>query len=272
MSNEDYILGTSDEEIERLKFQHELWQPDVAQVWEKAGIGQGQAILDLGCGPGFGSIDLAERVGPEGTVQAIDASEKYLKFLEEQIADQGLKQVTVHRADVHEIPLPDESIDVVFIRWVLCFVKEPEQVVAEVARVLNPGGRVAIFDYFNYKAVNIFPNRNSFTQLFHAYYQSLLDQGGSYDIGHQLPDMIARQGLAIDSLTPISKIGRPGSDYWKWFILFTESYLPKLVESGYISDAEQNTLLNDLEAAAKEPGTFFSAPPVLGIVACNTNP
>ena len=267
MDKEDYILGTSDEEIERLKFQHELWQPDIEQLWEKAKIEPGQAILDLGCGPGFGSIDLAEQVGPNGTVKAIDASEKYLQFLREQIASRGLKQVSVQQADIHQLPLPDGSIDIVFVRWVLCFVEKPEQVIAEVARVLRPGGRLVVVDYFNYQAVNIFPKRESFTQLFEAYYQSLIDQGGTYDIGHILPGIICRQGLELDSLTPISKIGRPGSPFWEWFILFTESFLPKLVEAGYFNETERDRLLRDLEEVAKQPEAFFSPPPVMGIVA-----
>ena len=158
-------------------------------------------------------------------------------------------------------------MDIVFARWVLCFVERPKQVIAEAARVLRPGGRLVIFDYFNYQAVNIFPKRESFTQLFNAYYQSLIDQGGSYDIGHHLPELIDKQGMNLESLTPVSKIGRPGDLYWKWFILFTESYLPTLVEGGYVTESDREALLRDLEDAAQQPYTFFSPPPVIGIVA-----
>ncbi len=267
MKQEDYILGTTDEEIERLKFQHDLWKQDVEGVLDLADVGLGQQVLDLGCGPGFGTIDLAERVGTDGKIYAIDASEKFLHFLNRQLVDGDLKQVSAQRADVHQIPLPDESVDIVFARWVLCFVERPEQVVEEVARVLRPGGRLVIFDYFNYQAVNIFPKRDTFTQLFNAYYQSLIDQGGTYDIGHILPGLIDKQGLELESLTPVSKIGRPGDLYWKWFILFTESYLPNLVEGGYFTETDREALLRDLDDAAKQPATFFSPPPVIGIVA-----
>jgi ubiquinone/menaquinone biosynthesis C-methylase UbiE len=267
VKQEDYILGTTDEEIERLKFQHDLWKQDVEGVLDLADVGLGQQVLDLGCGPGFGSIDLAERVGVGGKVYAIDASEKYLQFLKGEIAERSLNQVNVQRADVHQIPLPDGSVDVVFARWVLCFVERPEQVIAEIARVLRPGGRLVIFDYFNYQAVNIFPQRESFTQLFNAYYQSLIDQGGTYDIGHLLPEVVTKQGLDLESLKPVSKIGRPGDLYWKWFMLFTKSYLPTLVEGGYFTETDRETLLRDLNDAAKQPATFFSPPPVIGIVA-----
>lgn len=267
MSNEDYILGTSNEEIERLKFQHELWKQDVEQLWDEANIGSGQSILDLGCGPGYGSIDLAERVGSEGKVYAIDASEKYLQFLEREIAERDLKHVDTQKADIHQIPQPDGCVDTVFARWVLSFVEQPDQVITEVARVLRPGGRLVVFDYFNYRAVNIFPERASFTQLFNAYYQSLIDQGGTYDIGHHLPEIISEQGMEIESLTPVSKIGSPDDLYWKWFMLFTESYLPSLVDGGYFTEADREALEQDLDDAAKQPGTFFSPPPVIGIVA-----
>ena len=49
----DYILGTDAEELQRLEFQHRVWTKDAFALWERAGLGRGQRILDLGCGPGL---------------------------------------------------------------------------------------------------------------------------------------------------------------------------------------------------------------------------
>ena len=56
----DYVLGTHDEELERLGVQHRAWRPVVLDCWQKAGITVGKRVLDIGAGPGYAAIDLAE--------------------------------------------------------------------------------------------------------------------------------------------------------------------------------------------------------------------
>ena len=70
----DYVLGTHDEEIERLALQHRVWRPRASDAWRRAGFTQGQTILDVGCGPGHATLDLAEIVGQSGRVVALDRS------------------------------------------------------------------------------------------------------------------------------------------------------------------------------------------------------
>ena len=73
MSEKDYVLGTHDEELLRLGLQHRVWRPVVLDCWQKAGITTGKRILDLGAGPGYAALDLAEIVGPSGEVVALEA-------------------------------------------------------------------------------------------------------------------------------------------------------------------------------------------------------
>lgn len=63
MDDGDYLLGTGDDEIERLGLQHSVWRPHAARTWNSSGFRQGQTIIDVGCGPGFASLDLADVVG-----------------------------------------------------------------------------------------------------------------------------------------------------------------------------------------------------------------
>ncbi|MCZ6674817.1 MAG: methyltransferase domain-containing protein [Verrucomicrobia bacterium] len=268
----DYILGTSDEEIQRLGYQHQVWSDSVLPLWKKAGFNVGQEILDLGCGPGFASRDLANLVGPKGKIFAVDASEKFIHFLNQQLKTSAIKNISTQVSDVHALDLPSNRVDGVFARWVMCFVKNPEKVISEAVRVLRPGGSLVIMDYFNYLSVNIFPNRESFTKLFRAYHESLLDHGGTYDIGQFLPQMICENTMEIVSLQPISRIARPGTKIWKWLILFTESHMPKLIEEGYMSRSDRETFLRDWRKASNDPGAFFYPPPIIGIVARKPSP
>src|SRR5205085_5527349 len=68
MSEKDYVLGTHDEELIRLGLQHRVWRPIVLDCWQRAGITIGKRVLDLGAGPGYAALDLAEIVGFSGEV------------------------------------------------------------------------------------------------------------------------------------------------------------------------------------------------------------
>jgi len=62
----DYILGTHDDEVERLGLQHRVWRPRASDAWRRAGFTTGWKILDIGSGPGLATVDLAQIVGPTG--------------------------------------------------------------------------------------------------------------------------------------------------------------------------------------------------------------
>ena len=74
----DYVLGTHDEELTRLGLQHRVWRPVVLDCWRKAGITVGSRVLDVGSGPGFATVDLAEIVGPAGQVVALERSNRFV--------------------------------------------------------------------------------------------------------------------------------------------------------------------------------------------------
>jgi len=164
--NKDYHLGTSDEEFQRLGFQHQVWQAVTEQLWRKADFGYGQTILDLGCGPGFATMELARLVGPEGRAEAVDAAETFLKTLQNSLNAAGLSHVRLQQGDAQKIPLADQSVDRVFVRWLMCFVPDPARVCQEIARVLRPGGQVVLWDYYNYLSVNVFQPQAAIHRIF----------------------------------------------------------------------------------------------------------
>lgn len=60
----EYVLGTDDAELARLGFQHQVWARVTVAAWEHAGFHRGATLLDVGCGPGYATFDLASLVGP----------------------------------------------------------------------------------------------------------------------------------------------------------------------------------------------------------------
>lgn len=266
-SEDDYHLGTSDEELDRLGFQHQVWQEDTDRLRTLAGFGPGQTLLDLGSGPGFLTLELARLVGRTGQVHAVEAARKFVDHLRIRLGAERSENVTVHQADVHHLPIEDSTVDGSFARWLLCFVSDPQRVCDEVARVTRPGGVFIAWDYFNYHSVGIFPNREAFRPLFNAYHQSAIVNDGSYDIAQELPRMLINSGFEIEHLVPINRVARPGSNIWSWVAQFTSGYLPKLVEAELLTSDEADKLKVAWREAEADPATFFFPPPMLGIVA-----
>ena len=136
----DYILGTHDEEIDRLGLQHRVWRPRASDAWRRAGFTVGQTLLDVGCGPGFASIDLAELVGPSGHVIAADKSRRFLAALEVERRRRGLDQLEIRQLDLDVADLAGVRADGAWCRWVFAFFNRPRDCWSDCA---TPSARTA---------------------------------------------------------------------------------------------------------------------------------
>jgi SAM-dependent methyltransferase len=102
----------------------------------------GRRVLELGSGTGEFAARLAERVGPAGELIASDVAEQMVALTRERLSDVG--QARAERIDAGRIPYPDASVDVVVFRMGLMLLPDPDAALAEIRRVLRPGGRSAI--------------------------------------------------------------------------------------------------------------------------------
>jgi SAM-dependent methyltransferase len=224
-----YILGTDDEELARLRFQHQAWVEAAYALWNRAGLCAGQTVLDLGCGPGFTSFELAHVVGPSGRVIARDVSPRFLEFLRSE-CDRTGAPVKPSLGTVEALDLPPESIDAAYARWLFCWLPEPAEALKRVARVLKPGGVVVIQDYIDWGAMKAVPRDEVFDEVILACMQSWAEGGGTINIGDRIPEMAAAAELRIEHFAPVARLGGVGSLEWRWLAGFFESYLPRLVE------------------------------------------
>ena len=102
-----------------------------------ADVSSGQHVLDVGCGPGALTAELARRAGPSA-VTAVDPSESFVQAIEERHPD-----VTVRHAKAEALPFPAETFDAVLAQLVVHFMDDPVAGIAEMARVARPGSMVA---------------------------------------------------------------------------------------------------------------------------------
>ena len=262
-----YLLGTEPDESRRLAAQHRLWADLAHDLWDRAGFGPGDRLLDLGCGPGFAALDLAERVGPTGGVLAVDASKRFIGALDLEVRRRGLAHLTVRAERVEEIGLQPGSLDGAFARWIFCFLPAPAPVVERVVAGLRPGGRLVVWDYLNYFAAALHPPSPAFDRVVAAVQESWRRSGGDLNVGERLPGLIAAAGCRILDLVPLTRFPRPGTPLWEWPTGFFFGYIPRLVETGLLTEAERLSFESEWREREAYPGAFLSPPPMVGIVA-----
>jgi SAM-dependent methyltransferase len=267
MSEEnEYLLGTDDDELRRLGFQHQVWVREAAAAWERGGFGPGSHVLDVGCGPGYAALDLARLVGQRGRVVGVDVSPRFVAHLQARAAALGLDNVSVQVQDVEELDLPPESFDGAYARWVLTFVRRPEAVIAGTARTLKRGGRLVVHDYSRYAAFQVAPEHPAVHRVVDAIVASWLGGGGDPNVGARLPRMMHDAGLEVVSITPIARIARPGDALWQWPRTFFDNFLPHLVRTGYLAQAELQAFDAVWGERAADPAAFLATPPMVEVV------
>ena len=126
---------------------HAWLGPSTDVMLDLARIGPGSRVLDVAAGAGEPALSAAARVGPSGSVLAIDISANILDFAAQSARDRGLTNVETRVMDGENLELPDASFDAVLSRVGLIYFPDQQRALAELRRVLNPGGRVVATVY-----------------------------------------------------------------------------------------------------------------------------
>ncbi|MCX5166656.1 methyltransferase domain-containing protein [Streptomyces antibioticus] len=210
-------------------------------------IRPGHTVLDLGCGPGTDLASLARAVTETGKVIGIDHDQATIDVARERTADQHA--VSVRRADIHDLPLPDHTADRARTDRVLQHVADPAGALREIHRVLCPGGRLVMGEP-DWETLTV---DHPDSQLSRAYTQFVTDEVvRNARIGSRLPRLATAAGFTVPSVIPITPVFLDAGAADK--ILGLERTTQRAVAAGYLTEDAARHWLDHLST-----GPFLAA-------------
>ena len=260
-----YVLGTTNLELQRLERQHAIWRDDALASWQRAGFAAGQRLLDLGCGPGFASFDLARLVGAAGELLALDNSPVYLEHLQQQAQRLQLHQL---RSQLFDLATCNSALELIskqganwdgaWCRWLAMFLPDPNKLVKLVASMLRPGGKLVLHEYVQWDTYALYPRGGAVALFVERCIHHWQSHGGDPHVARRLPALLEAQGLRL--LGSRSLMACCPSDQPKaiWLQDFLRSYAPMLASAGLWSSSEQLELAAEISQAQLHPSLWVT--------------
>ena len=141
-----YVLGSKDDELDRLDLQASYYRRATIDAMRWAGIEPGMKVLDIGSGTGAVAFEAARLVGPTGSVLGLDIAEVPVQTANERAVRLGLDNVSFRQADLATWQ-PTETFDALTGRLITMYLPNPSAVIASLSRALRPGGIVLLQEF-----------------------------------------------------------------------------------------------------------------------------
>ncbi|MGH3569108.1 MAG: methyltransferase domain-containing protein [Pseudonocardia sp.] len=252
----EYLLGAGEEERVRLIAGGEVYRSETEWLVDRTGVGPAARALDIGCGP-LGILDiLSQSVDSAESVIGVDSRPRMLEMARESLAERGIDGVQLLVADAAGTGLPADTFDLVHTRFVLINVPNPEQVVAEMARLTRPGGCVIVQDAdFITKAV-CEPPHPAWDRLLDVVLAVWDDSGFDPYIGRRLPNLLRAAGLVDVEVTVTARVWRSADAYRMLMLAVADVVREQIVALGLMTGAELDAVVAEVSEHLQRPDTF----------------
>ena len=261
-STPEYVLGHDRAEIARLEQQAAVLAPHSRVILQRAGLGPGMRVLDVGTGVGDVAFLAADLVGAEGSVVGLDRSDVALARARERAGERGLTNVDFRSGELQGWR-SDEVFDVVIGRLILLYVDDPVVTVRAVADLVRPDGVVAFMEY-DMAAVRSVPPLPLVEQVRGWVLDGFTRSGHDPELGVRLAAILAEAGLSDVGSVGLQTFLPPGSPIGPAMAAgVIRSLLPALETHGIATAAEVD--IDTLEARVRDAlsGRTVFAPPAL---------
>jgi SAM-dependent methyltransferase len=237
-----------------------VMHPSTSALFDRLNLGDGLTCLDVGCGGGDTTIDLARRVAPRGRAVGADIDETKLALAREEARALGVANVEFRSMDVRAADGAPQ-FDVVYARFLLTHLNDPASAVSAFYRHLRPGGLVAAED-IDFTGSFAYPPSAAHARYLELYCAVVRSRGGDPDIGPRVPLLLEQRGFEQVEVHIVQPAGIRGEA--KLINALTmQNIADAVLHDGLATREEIDDLVRELYAFAADPRTITGLPRVV---------
>ena len=257
---DSYVIAHGETGRARLRVLAEVMAAGSEDLIRRVGIAPGAQCLDVGCGGGDTSVLLARHVGPAGRVVGVDLDPVVLAAARREAETLDLPQLSYEQANVLDLP-GAASFDVVYARFLLTHLPDPQDAIAKMSACLRPGGLIVLED-IDFSGHFVYPPCPPFDAYLRLYRATVRKAGGDPDIGPRLPLLLKAAGLREVDLQVRQPVALEGAA--KLISPITlDAIGARAVAAGFASPDEIEQIADALFAAARDHNIVMSAPRIV---------
>ena len=262
-AHEQYVLGRSPEEYERLRAQARVWEAATGRLLDRVGLARGARCLDAGCGPGETMRLMAQRVGPAGRVCGVDVDADLGRQAESMLHAAGHRQCTFEAADLEVgTAITGAPFDLVYARLLLFHVGDPAAVLAHLWKAVAPGGVLVVHDY-DLRTADVLPALPAIEEWRRIVLAAFSGAWRDIHTGHRLPLLFADAGLGVPDGTDVAGRLEPFSAAGGMFAAVFHSLLPAAESLGLTTAEDAARWHDDFARDMREHGDHAALWPLL---------
>jgi SAM-dependent methyltransferase len=255
-----YVIRGGVEGRERLRVLARVMWPTTDALLSRVGIEPDGRCLDIGCGGGDVTVELARRV-PDGSVVGVDLDDTKIELARAEVANAGVGNVEFRVEDVMQPPVSGDRFDVVYARFILTHVPNSEQALANMCARLAPGGALVVED-IDCSGHFCHPPSTAFDRYVDLYSKAARARGCDPDIGRRLPALLRDAGLDDVSMHVVQPAGTTG-EVKLIGPMTLEAIADAVLAADLATPDELGQLVDELYAVANTDGTLLSLPRIV---------
>ena len=264
MSKEKYVLATGEDAEYRLQIVNSVHGSDSENFLRRAGLREGLKVAEIGCGVGVMACWIAEQIGGGGRVFGVDISAAQVQQATKRAERLGLSQAQFSAATADKTELEYGTFDLVYSRFMLMHVQDADAALREMARLLKPGGMLAVEDG-DFLSPFCYPPSRAYDRVFELYHGFGERHGEDFAIGQKLYKLVYELGLSdvsVELAQPLITHG-DAKRLPEWTLIEAAQ---ELIALGLTTQAEIDSVTAELATLAADPSVAFGMARVMQVV------
>jgi ubiquinone/menaquinone biosynthesis C-methylase UbiE len=263
---DNYVLGHSTEEYERLRRQAQTFEPVTRRLFHAIGLRPGWRCLDLGCGPGETMRLMGEMVGPSGEVTGLDRDVTAGREAIERLQATGASRYRFIEANMESTDeIGGQLFDLTFARLALLFTGDPVAVLRRMLSWTKPGGYVAVQDLY-VRTMNLYPNHEACSELLRVIVETCERSGQDMEFAFKLPVYFVEAGIGTPDGTDINLPMTSLEPFIAHHQALCRSLLPRAIALGVTMQTRMQGVFRDIEQASADERQYSALwPAMIGV-------